>query len=170
MIVVTDRVPFKDENVLVGKQVAAITFACPSNPWLAAVNSFGFGGANCHVLLEWNAKAKIRDGQPDDNIPRLICASGRVEESVTSILDDVKSRPLDAEFVNLFHRLFRYNTATHKCRGYAILARSGEIGRSVQGQVKETPKLTFLFSGFSSFPAISSEWFALPVVRTTLKK
>lgn len=89
MIVVTEKTPFKDKNVLVG------------------VNSFGFGGANCHVLLEWNRKNKVKQGEPEDNVPRLLCVSGRVEEAVTTILDDVTSRTLDYEFVGLLHNIFR---------------------------------------------------------------
>lgn len=92
MVVLTERTRFTDENVLVG------------------VNSFGFGGANCHVLLEWNAKGKLRGGEPVDDVPRLICVSGRVEEAVTAIFDDVASRTLDFEFVGLLHGIFRYDT------------------------------------------------------------
>lgn len=61
-------------------------------PWeggLAGVNSFGFGGANCHVLMKWNSKSKINNGLPADNVPRLIAVSGRTEEAVKVFLDDV---------------------------------------------------------------------------------
>lgn len=61
-------------------------------PWdggLAGVNSFGFGGANCHVLLQSNPKKKINNGLPVDDLPRLIVTSGRTEEAVDSILTDV---------------------------------------------------------------------------------
>lgn len=61
-------------------------------PWdggLAGINSFGFGGANCHVLLKWNEKIKINGGAPEDSIPRLVTVSGRTEEAVKVILDDV---------------------------------------------------------------------------------
>lgn len=90
MVVLTEKTPFKDKNVLVG------------------VNSFGFGGANCHVLLEWNEKNKLKHGEPEDNVPRLICASGRVEEAVNAIFDDVTSRTLDYEFVGLLQNIFKY--------------------------------------------------------------
>jgi fatty acid synthase len=53
------------------------------------VNSFGFGGANAHVLLQSNDKNKVNGGAPTDSIPRLVVASGRTEEAVDVILKDV---------------------------------------------------------------------------------
>jgi fatty acid synthase len=53
------------------------------------VNSFGFGGSNAHVLLQWNEKEKVNGGAPTDLIPRLVVASGRTEEAVDVILKDV---------------------------------------------------------------------------------
>lgn len=64
-----------------------------TTPWeggLVGVNSFGFGGANCHVLLQSNDKEKINQGIPKDNLPRLVVVSGRTEEAVKSLLDDVR--------------------------------------------------------------------------------
>jgi fatty acid synthase len=53
------------------------------------INSFGFGGANAHILLQWNQKNKINGGAPADTIPRLVVASGRTQEAVSVILKDV---------------------------------------------------------------------------------
>jgi fatty acid synthase len=61
-------------------------------PWsggLVGVNSFGFGGANAHILLQWHEKEKVNGGAPTDHIPRLVVASGRTEEAVDVILTDV---------------------------------------------------------------------------------
>ncbi|CAG2054465.1 unnamed protein product [Timema podura] len=59
-----------------------------TNGWVG-INSFGFGGANCHVLLHWNEKTKVNGSAPQDSLPRLIVASGRTEEAVHTILNDV---------------------------------------------------------------------------------
>lgn len=56
---------------------------------MVGINSFGFGGANCHVLLKWNEKNKINGGAPNDDIPRIIPTSGRTEVAVDTILTDV---------------------------------------------------------------------------------
>ncbi|PSN32561.1 hypothetical protein C0J52_22028 [Blattella germanica] len=78
------------------------------------INSFGFGGANAHVLLQWNKKAKINGGAPNDPLPRLVVASGRTEEAVDVILNDFESRPVDAEFVYLMQDLQSIPTPGHK--------------------------------------------------------
>ena len=61
----------------------------PWNGCFAGVNSFGFGGANAHILLQRNEKDKVNGGAPVDAIPRLVVASGRTEEAVDVILKDV---------------------------------------------------------------------------------
>jgi hypothetical protein len=60
----------------------------PWNGGLIAVNSFGFGGANAHILLRPNPKPKAPAIQ--DNIPRLVALSGRTEEAVNYFLDKVR--------------------------------------------------------------------------------
>jgi fatty acid synthase len=66
-----------------------VTEKCPLNSGLVGINSFGFGGANAHILLQWNQKNKINGGAPIDTIPRLVVASGRTQEAVDVILQDV---------------------------------------------------------------------------------
>lgn len=66
-----------------------------------SMNSFGLGGANAHALFKGVTKDKINDGLPTDNLNRLVLWSGRTEQSVKSILDEVCKRPLDVEFLAL---------------------------------------------------------------------
>lgn len=66
-----------------------VTETCPKNVRLVGVNSFGFGGANAHILLQWNEKNKVNGSAPTDTLPRLVVASGRTEEAVDVILKDV---------------------------------------------------------------------------------
>lgn len=74
---------------------------------ITGVNSFGFGGANCHALLRWNKREKVNRGLPKDDLPRVVCLASRVKHGISSIQDDLKNRTLDAEYVALFHKLFR---------------------------------------------------------------
>ena len=60
----------------------------PLDGGLVAINSFGFGGANCHLLLEWNKKIK-KETTCNDNLPILVCISGRTEEAISVIFKDV---------------------------------------------------------------------------------
>lgn len=59
-------------------------------------------------MLKWNEKKKLQNGLPLDDIPRLVCYSGRTEQAIHSIANDLKSRTLDAEFVGLLHNVFKY--------------------------------------------------------------
>lgn len=59
-------------------------------PWkggYVALNSFGFGGANAHVILRSNSKPKVPAIQ--DNIPRVVAVSGRTEQAINNWLDKV---------------------------------------------------------------------------------
>lgn len=67
---------------------------------------------------------KVNGGAPKDDLPRLICISGRVEKAVTRILDDAESRPVDAEYVRLLQGVFGDDISGHVYRGYTILSES----------------------------------------------
>jgi len=60
----------------------------PWNGGLVGINSFGFGGANAHIILRSNPKPKAPAIQ--DNIPCLVTVSGRTEEAVNYFLDKVR--------------------------------------------------------------------------------
>jgi len=70
-------------------QVVTEPTPLPGNNGLVGVNSFGFGGANCHVLLEWNKKVKANKSAPAHNIPRIVAVSGRTWDAVNYFLDGV---------------------------------------------------------------------------------
>lgn len=57
------------------------------NGGYVAINSFGFGGANAHVLLKSNSKTKTN--KIVNHVPRLIAVSGRTEEAVNNMLKNV---------------------------------------------------------------------------------
>lgn len=71
-----------------------IRVVCDPEPWeggYVGINSFGFGGANAHILVKSNTKEKINNGAPNDDLPRLVVTSGRTEEAADSILKDVST-------------------------------------------------------------------------------
>lgn len=55
---------------------------------LVATSSFGFGGANVHILLRRNMYKKKR--QLKDGMPRLIVLSGRTEEGTRKTMSKVR--------------------------------------------------------------------------------
>ena len=59
------------------------------------------------MLLKHNTKQKMDHGIPKDNIPRLVCVSGRSREAVKVLLDDVIENNVDPEHIRLLQECFR---------------------------------------------------------------
>lgn len=87
-----------------------------------SLNSFGLGGANAHALFKGNCKSKVNNGVPTDELNRLVCWSGRTEAAVSSIFNDVESRPLDAEHIALLQNSQIRTTSSNTYRGYGIFS------------------------------------------------
>jgi len=81
--------PREGVKVLEDGGVKVVTEPTTWNGGYVGINSFGFGGANCHIILKSNSKEKINNGAPSDDLPRLVTVSGRTEKSVKIFLDDV---------------------------------------------------------------------------------
>ncbi|KAG8225765.1 hypothetical protein J437_LFUL005724, partial [Ladona fulva] len=115
--------PRRGIPALAENRVKVVTEKTKWTGGLAGVNSFGFGGANAHVLFRWNEKPKLPplNGLGGDTIPRLVIASGRSEEAVERILSEVESMgPVDPEFVALLHKIHSSNIPGHIYRGYTL--------------------------------------------------
>ncbi|CAG9832341.1 unnamed protein product [Diabrotica balteata] len=152
MVVVTENRPFKDNRGLIG------------------VNNFGFGGGNCHVLLKANRKEKINNGLPQDDIPRVICVSGRTSEALLTIFDEIKSHTLDAEYVRLLHDVFRKQIPNHLYRGYSIVGKSGEICRFVEYFLGNKTPLYFAFGEVNEWYEFGKCLKVIPAFAATLEK
>lgn len=74
---------------------------------ILGVSSFGFGGGNAHCIVRQFHKLKVGKGMPIDNLPRLVCVSGRTEEAINVLLEDIGLK-FDAEHIALIHNIFRY--------------------------------------------------------------
>lgn len=83
--------PREGVKALEDGRIKVITELTPWELGYVGINSFGFGGANAHVLLRSNQKEKVNNGAPQDDLPRLVVVSGRTEEAVHTLLNDVSS-------------------------------------------------------------------------------
>ena len=81
--------PRNDIDALMNGSIRVVTKKMQLKNGYIGINSFGFGGANAHLLIKWNSKKKVNNGAPTDNLPRLAAVSGRSEESVKLFLSDV---------------------------------------------------------------------------------
>nr|CAD7400388.1 unnamed protein product [Timema cristinae] len=142
-----------------------------TNGWVG-INSFGFGGANCHVLLHWNEKTKVNGSAPQDSLPRLVVASGRTEEAVHTILNDLETRPVDVEFVKLLHDLYSSNFPGHIYRGYTLIFPGQDKPiRDIQYYPNAARSSWFIFSGLGSqWPAMGKSLLRLPTFTSAIEK
>ena len=60
---------------------------------------------------------------PSDDLPRLVCISGRTESAVARILDDLESRTVDVELIRLLHGIHNEDVTGHVVRGYSLLGK-----------------------------------------------
>lgn len=81
--------PMKGVTCFDEGKVEVVTEPTPWNGGYVGINSFGFGGANAHVLLKSYAKEKVNNGAPSDDLPRLVVVSGRTQEAVETLLNHV---------------------------------------------------------------------------------
>ncbi|XP_011313292.1 fatty acid synthase [Fopius arisanus] len=145
-------------------------------PWkggYVGVSSFGFGGANAHILLKSNPKEKINGGAPQDDLPRLVVASGRTEEAVDAILKDVESRPVDVEFVRLLQEIYTEDISGHLYRGYTVLGavNSNKKPRDIEHYPGAKRPIWFVFSGMGSqWPTMGASLLRFPVFANAIKK
>ncbi|CAH2232242.1 jg2964 [Pararge aegeria aegeria] len=135
-------------------KLRVITEKTPWNRGMSGINSFGFGGANAHTLLKNFAREKVNNGIPTDDLPRLVCASGRTESAVARILDDLESKTVDAELIRLLHAIHDEDITGHVVRGYTLIGstptKSVPLARDVQYFSGVRRPVWFVYSGMGS--------------------
>lgn len=133
----------------------------PWNGGMAAINSFGFGGANAHVILRSNPKNKTPANPTPTEVPRVITVSGRTEEAVNHLLDQADQNR-DPEFYALLDDIHRHNVSGHAFRGYALVGGSTEQAREVAMAGEAGRPVWWVFSGMGSqWPAMAKSMMRL---------
>lgn len=116
-------------------------------PAYGALNSFGFGGANAHVLLRSNPKPKLQPTS-DLPIPKMVIVSGRTQEAVEYFLDKLHEQQTDDELIALTHEIHSKNIPFHYYRGYHVLG--DRNAREVEPYNNEKRPVWWVFSGMGS--------------------
>nr|WRO29226.1 FAS2 protein [Tuta absoluta] len=167
--------PREGVAALADGRLKVVTEKTPWNRGMSGANSFGFGGANAHVLLKDVAPKKKNKGLPFDDLPRLVCASGRTESAVAKILDDLESRTVDVELVRLWHAVHDDDIAGHVVRGYTLLGsnptKAVSLARDVQYFSGVRRPVWFVYSGMGSqWAGMASQLMRIPVFAAAIQK
>ncbi|GBP15812.1 Fatty acid synthase [Eumeta japonica] len=144
-----------------------------NTPWsggLVAINSFGFGGANAHVILE--SHKSLRPPPADYTIPRLVVASGRTEEAVEALLTQASAHARDAELHALLDAVHAQNIPGHSRRGFALLTESPvQEVLELEGSSGEVRPVWFVFSGMGSqWPGMARDLLRLPMFAASVQR
>ncbi|XP_026740412.1 fatty acid synthase-like [Trichoplusia ni] len=169
------NVPREGVAALAEKRLHVVTEKHPWNRGMSGVNSFGFGGANAHTLLKNVAREKVNNGKPFDDLPRLVCVSGRTESAVAKILDDLESRTVDAELVRLLHAIHDDDIQGHVVRGYTLLesqpTKSVSLAREIEYFSGVRRPVWFVYSGMGSqWAGMGKELMRIPVFAAAIEK
>lgn len=139
-------------------------------PWkggCVAVNSFGFGGANAHIVLRSNPKPKTN--WPPGPVPRLVTVSGRTEEAVNYFLDKLADHKNDEELLALVDEVHRSNIPGHNYRGYSLFG-DNEVQEVGQAPGEKRP-VWFIFSGMGSqWPGMAKDLMKIDAFRASINK
>ncbi|KOX73549.1 Fatty acid synthase [Melipona quadrifasciata] len=160
--------PNKDIPALSDGSIQVVDKNMPWKGGLVALNSFGFGGANAHILLRSNPKPKLSPVL-DDKIPKLITVSGRTEEAVKLLLDKAREHEKDDEFIALLHDIHANNIAGHVHRGYSII---GNVNtEEISPYVNDNRPIWFVFSGMGSqWPGMGRDLLSIDVFQRSLRR
>ncbi|KAJ8686146.1 hypothetical protein QAD02_021940 [Eretmocerus hayati] len=148
----------------------------PWNGKYAAVNSTSAVGNFASVILKTRKLEKKNDGQAQDEIPRLIIASGRTEEAVTTIIDYMESRPVDVDFLQLLYDVYQFETDGHLYRGYTLLPSKGmpPVGlkkREIEFNSGQKREIWWIYSGMGSqWVGMGEALLRLPIFEAAIRK
>ncbi|XP_068623912.1 fatty acid synthase-like [Battus philenor] len=163
---------------ILGLVAGRLQVVSDKRPWgrgRYAINNFGFGGANAHVLLEKYARTKVNNGLPSDDLPRLVCVSGRTSSAVDKILNDLESKPIDVEVVRLWHAVHATRILNHSHRGYVLLgngfSKSIPLHRHSRRSGRARRPVWFVYSGMGDqWSRVANHLKALTVFSNSITK
>ncbi|NXU74165.1 FAS synthase, partial [Oreotrochilus melanogaster] len=133
-----------------GLQDGSLEVICKPTPvkgGLVSINSFGFGGANAHVILRPNENKR----QPPEtcNIPRLVQVCGRTQEAVEILIQESKKHGGCSPFVSLLSDISAIPVSSMPYRGYTLVGTESDIQEIQQVQASGRP-LWYICSGMGT--------------------
>ncbi|XP_059048223.1 fatty acid synthase-like [Achroia grisella] len=169
------KTPREDIPSFVNGRIRIVTEKQPWNRGLVGIKNTGFGGANAHALLKNVAREKVNNGLPEDDLPRLVCVSGRTESSVARILDHLQYKPVDVDEIKLLHAVHNKDIHSHKYRGFVLLGstptKSILLSRSIQEFNGNKRPICFVYSDVSSkWKVMMQQLLRIPIFSAAIER
>uniref|UniRef100_A0A673MK06 Fatty acid synthase n=1 Tax=Sinocyclocheilus rhinocerous TaxID=307959 RepID=A0A673MK06_9TELE len=161
--------PNPDIPALTDGRAHVVSEPIPVRGGIVGINSFGFGGSNVHVILRpHGSKSLAQAAQP--SVPRLLQASGRTEEAVTSLLNNAQQHKDNPSYLSLLNDVSGVPTAGMPYRGYALIGAQGELTEVEQAQPTPRP-LWYICSGMGTqWAGMGRSLMQLPEFRESIQR
>jgi fatty acid synthase len=147
------------------------------NGSLIGINAFGVGGANVHLLLQAHDKEKVNKGIPADDLPRMVLWSGRTEEAVNNIFENLEKSPLDAEHIALLQNTQTSTAVLNTYRGYGIFEYNRNDGttrclaKNVVNNLEAKRSIVWVYTGMGAqWTQMLSDLQKIPLFNASINK
>lgn len=121
------------------------------------------------VILKSNPKPKSIGTIGE--IPRLVACSGRTEESIELLLNEIEANRNDEEFLGLINEIHAKNIPMHNYRGYTVMGADGSNNREIVEFRDEKRPIWFIYSGMGSqWASMAKEMMAVGTFRQGIYK
>ncbi|XP_062142807.1 fatty acid synthase [Drosophila sulfurigaster albostrigata] len=142
------RIPNPAVPALVEGRLKVVDRNLPWQGGIIGLNSFGFGGANAHVILKSHAKNKISITRT--KTLKLVICSGRTESAVQQLLESAVKYRSDDEFLTLINDIHSQPIPLHPYRGFAIVSSSVASKMEIIPYEEEQRPIWFVYAGMGS--------------------
>ncbi|NXC72710.1 FAS synthase, partial [Anhinga anhinga] len=144
------NVPNPEIPALVDGSLEVVCKPTPVKGGLVSINSFGFGGANAHVILRQNGKKH----QPVEtcDVPRLVQVCGRTQEAAEILIQESRKHGGCSPFVSLVTDISTVPVTSMPYRGYTLVGTESDIKeiQRVQGYGASGRPLWYICSGMGT--------------------
>lgn len=141
-----------------------------------AINAFGMGGVNGHLLLKKGSEQQTNIDIKISEMPYLIQWSGRTENSLNKMFDFLKESPMNHEFIGMLHNIQRKAVNGHTYRGYGIYRKDQDMksicfDENVMKTEDKIRKICWVFAGLGSqWPGMAKDLMKISLFRQTIEK